>query len=77
MEPDDGQTVILASLKERIMFGWAIFFLLVALGAAFLGYGGVAALSLEFAKIVFWIALVLLAISLIVGLVSRRRPPPV
>jgi uncharacterized membrane protein YtjA (UPF0391 family) len=57
------------------MFGWAIFFLLVALVAAFLGFGGVASLSFEFAKIVFWIALILLAVSLVYGLVTGRRPP--
>jgi len=58
------------------MFGWAIFFLLVALIAAALGFGGVAAVSVDFARIVFVIALVLFVVSLIYGLITGRQPPP-
>ncbi|HXF55575.1 MAG TPA: DUF1328 domain-containing protein [Hyphomicrobiaceae bacterium] len=58
------------------MFGWAIFFLLVALVAAALGFGGVAAVSVDFARIVFVIALVLFVVSLVYGLISGRQPPP-
>ncbi|MGD9710912.1 MAG: DUF1328 domain-containing protein [Thermomicrobiales bacterium] len=57
------------------MLQWAIFFLIVALIAAVLGFGGVAAISVEFAKIVFWVFLVLFALSLIYGLITGRRPP--
>jgi uncharacterized membrane protein YtjA (UPF0391 family) len=59
------------------MFGWAIFFLLVALIAGALGFGGVAAVSVDFARIVFFIALVLFVVSLIYGLVTGRQPPAV
>jgi uncharacterized membrane protein YtjA (UPF0391 family) len=58
------------------MFGWAIFFLLVALIAAALGFGGVAAVSVEFARIVFVIALVLFVVSLLYSLITGRQPPP-
>jgi uncharacterized membrane protein YtjA (UPF0391 family) len=58
------------------MFGWAIFFLLVALIAAALGFGGVAAVSVDFARIVFVIALALFVVSLLYGLITGRQPPP-
>ena len=57
------------------MFGWVITFLVVGLIAALLGFGGIAGLSFEFAKIIFFVALVLLAISLIFGMVRGRAPP--
>jgi uncharacterized membrane protein YtjA (UPF0391 family) len=59
------------------MLGWAIFFLVVALVAAALGFGGIAAVSAEFAQIVFWVFIVLFVISLIYSLVTGRRPPAV
>ena len=59
------------------MLGWAIFFLLVALIAAGLGFGGVAAVSADFAQIIFWVFIVLFAISLIYGLMTGRRPPAI
>ena len=57
------------------MLGWAITFLIVALIAAVLGFGGVAAVSVELAQIVFWVFLVLFALSLIYSLATGRRPP--
>jgi len=57
------------------MLGWAITFLVVALIAAVLGFGGVAAVSVELAQLVFWVFLVLFAISLVYSLVTGRRPP--
>ncbi|MGB7259157.1 MAG: DUF1328 domain-containing protein [Pseudolabrys sp.] len=56
------------------MFGWAITFLIVALIAAFLGFGGIAGFAIEAAKLVFFVALILFAISAVVGLVRGRRP---
>lgn len=58
------------------MFGWAITFLIVALIAAILGFGGVAAFAVDAAKIVFFVAVVLFVISAIVGLVRGRRTAP-
>ena len=37
------------------MLGWALTFLVVALIAAVLGFGGVAAVSVEIAKIIFFV----------------------
>jgi len=56
------------------MLGWAVTFLLIALIAAFLGFGGVAIVSIELAKIVFFVAIILFAISAIVGLLRGREP---
>jgi uncharacterized membrane protein YtjA (UPF0391 family) len=50
---------------------WAVVFLVVALIAAFLGFGGVAGVAVEGARILFWVALVLLVISVVLGLVRR------
>lgn len=59
------------------MMGWAITFLVIALIAAVLGFGGIAGTAIGIAKIIFAIALVLFVISLIYGLVAGRRPPAV
>jgi uncharacterized membrane protein YtjA (UPF0391 family) len=57
-----------------VMLGWALTFLVVALIAAVLGFGGIAGLSVEIAKIIFFVAILLFAISAIVGLVRGRSP---
>lgn len=59
------------------MFGWAIFFLLVALVAGALGFGGIASTSASFATTIFYVAIVLFVAALIYGLVTGRRPPAV
>jgi uncharacterized membrane protein YtjA (UPF0391 family) len=56
------------------MFGWAISFLIVALIAAVLGFGGIAGLSIEIAKIIFFVAIVLFVISAVVGFARGRSP---
>lgn len=57
------------------MLGWALTFLIVALIAAALGFGGIAGTAIEIAKIIFFIAIILFLISAVVGLVRGRRPP--
>ena len=52
---------------------WALVFLVVALVAALFGFGGLAGTAMEGARILFWIALVLLAVSLAAGLLRRGR----
>jgi uncharacterized membrane protein YtjA (UPF0391 family) len=49
------------------MLGWAITFLVVAIIAAILGFGGVAIISVEIAKIIFFVAIVLFLISALMG----------
>jgi uncharacterized membrane protein YtjA (UPF0391 family) len=54
------------------MLGWAITFLVIALIAAALGFGGIAGSAVGIAKILFFVFLVLFVVSLIVG--GIRRP---
>jgi uncharacterized membrane protein YtjA (UPF0391 family) len=58
--------------EERVMFGWVVTFLIVALIAGILGFGGVAGASIEIAKIIFFIAVVLFLISAVFGLMRGR-----
>jgi uncharacterized membrane protein YtjA (UPF0391 family) len=53
------------------MFGWAITFLLIAIVAAALGFGGVAGTALSAAQIVVVVALILFVITAVMG--YRRR----
>jgi uncharacterized membrane protein YtjA (UPF0391 family) len=57
------------------MLGWAVFFFLLALVAAFLGFSGVAALSADIAWILLAIFVVLFVATLIVHLIRGRSPP--
>ena len=50
---------------------WAIVFLVVAIVAAALGFGGVAGTAMEGARIFVWSFLILFIVSLIVGLLRR------
>lgn len=56
------------------MLGWALTFLVVALIAALLGFGGIAGFAVEAAKLVFFVAIILFAISAVVGLLRGRSP---
>ena len=57
------------------MIGWAITFLIIALIAGVLGFGVIAGTAFEFAKIIFFVAIVLFAISALVGLFRGRGAP--
>ncbi|MDE2579241.1 MAG: DUF1328 domain-containing protein [Hyphomicrobiales bacterium] len=50
---------------------YAIVFLVVALVAAFLGFGGLAGTAVAGAKLLFWVAIALFVISLIAGAIRR------
>jgi uncharacterized membrane protein YtjA (UPF0391 family) len=50
---------------------WAVIFLVIALIAGLLGFGGLAGTAMEGARILFWVAIVLLIISLVFGLARR------
>ena len=54
------------------MLRWAVGFFVLALLAAFLGFGGLAAGAAGIAKILFFGFIILAAISLISGLFSNR-----
>jgi uncharacterized membrane protein YtjA (UPF0391 family) len=54
------------------MLGWALTFLIVAIIAAILGFGGIVIISVEIAKIIFYVAIVLFVISAIFGFARGR-----
>jgi uncharacterized membrane protein YtjA (UPF0391 family) len=58
------------------MLGWAVTFLVIALIAAVLGFGGIAGVAIEIAKIIFFVAILLFVISVVYGLVRGRAPAP-
>jgi uncharacterized membrane protein YtjA (UPF0391 family) len=55
------------------MLGWVVTFLVIALIAGLLGFGGIAGASIEIAKIIFFVAIILFLVSAIVGVARRRR----
>jgi uncharacterized membrane protein YtjA (UPF0391 family) len=55
-----------------VMLSWVVTFLIVALIAGILGFGGIAGASVEIAKIIFFIAVVLFLVSAVVGLARGR-----
>ena len=54
------------------MLSWVVTFLIIALVAGLLGFGGIAGASIEIAKIVFFVAIVLFVVSALVGLMRGR-----
>ena len=56
------------------MLNWAITFLVIALIAAVLGFGGIAGTAVEIAKLIFFVAIVLFLISAVVALIRGRSP---
>ena len=56
------------------MLGWAVVFLVIALVAAVLGFGGIAAASAGMAKVLFFVFLLLFIISLVFGWRGRGVP---
>ena len=59
--------------SNNFMINWAITFLVIALIAAVLGFGGIAGTAVGIAKIVFLVFIVLCIIAFVMG----RKTPPV
>jgi uncharacterized membrane protein YtjA (UPF0391 family) len=58
--------------RGRVMLSWVVTFLIIALIAGILGFGGIAGVSIEIAKAIFFIAVVLFLVSAVVGLARGR-----
>jgi uncharacterized membrane protein YtjA (UPF0391 family) len=58
--------------EVRIMLSWVVTFLVVALIAGILGFGGIAGASIEIAKAIFFIAVILFLVTAVVGLARGR-----
>jgi uncharacterized membrane protein YtjA (UPF0391 family) len=56
--------------KEEDMLSWTITFLVIALVAALLGFGGIAGAAAGIAKILFFVFLIAFVVTLVLG----RRP---
>ena len=61
--------------SEAPVLSWALTFLIIALVAAFFGFGGIATGAVEIAQILFVLFLVAFLISVVVHLVTGNRPP--
>ena len=72
----NGAALFLSTRLSRgiLMIGWAITFLVVALVAALLGFGGVAGTAVEAAKLIFFVAIALFLISAVFGVMRGRSP---
>jgi uncharacterized membrane protein YtjA (UPF0391 family) len=55
------------------MLQWALAFLILTLVAAFFGFAGVAAASAGVAKILFYVFVIIFAVTLLAGLLESRR----
>lgn len=56
------------------MLSWALAFFIVALIAALLGFTGLAAGAAEIAQVLFFLFLILCAVTLVMGLRQGRGP---
>jgi uncharacterized membrane protein YtjA (UPF0391 family) len=50
---------------------YAVIFIVVALIAAAIGFGGVAGVAMEGARLLFWVFIILAVITLVGGIVRR------
>jgi uncharacterized membrane protein YtjA (UPF0391 family) len=57
--------------KMGSLLHYAVVFLIIALVAAAVGFGGVAGVAMDGARLLFWVFIILFVVSLIGGLVRR------
>jgi uncharacterized membrane protein YtjA (UPF0391 family) len=57
------------------MLRWAFIFLVVALVSALLGFGGIAAISVEIARVLFLVFIILFLIAVAVHAFQGKKPP--
>ena len=55
------------------MLKWAMIFLVMALVLGLLGFGGLAGAFVQIAKILFWLAIIIFAILLALGLTIYKK----
>ena len=67
-------TEALRRTKGENMLSWAITFLVIAIIAAVLGFGGIAGTAAGIAKVLFFIFLILFVVSLFFGRGRGRVP---
>ena len=52
---------------------WAVVFFVIAIVAAFFGFGGIASSSADIGRTLFYVALVVFVVSMVLGLSRRSR----
>lgn len=57
------------------MLQWALSFLVIALIAALFGFGGIAAISIELARILFFVFIILFLIAAVMHIGKGKAPP--
>jgi uncharacterized membrane protein YtjA (UPF0391 family) len=60
--------------RRFAMLRYALIFLVVAIVAGLLGFTGISLAASDIARVLFFIFIVLFAVSLIFGLMGRRSP---
>lgn len=58
------------------MLRWAITFLVIALIAAVLGFGGIAAVSMDVARLLFFVFIALFVVAVAIHALRGKSPPP-
>lgn len=57
------------------MLQWSVTFLVIALIAAVFGFGGIAAVSVELARILFGVFIILFIIAALMHVLRGKAPP--
>jgi uncharacterized membrane protein YtjA (UPF0391 family) len=55
------------------MLKWALIFAVIALVLAVLGFGGLAGAFIEIARLLFWLAVIIFVIMLVLGLTVYKK----
>ena len=57
------------------MLRLALLFLVIALVAALFGFTGISAAAVNVAQFLFWVFVVLFAVTTVIALITGRQPP--
>ena len=58
------------------MLRWALTFLVVAIIAAVLGFGGIADFATDIARLLFFVFIILFAVTAVMHILQGKKPPP-
>jgi len=58
------------------MLRWAVTFLIIALVAAIFGFGGIAAVSMDAARILFFVFIILFVVAALMHVLKGKGMPP-
>jgi len=64
-------TTVVRQREKTQMLRWAVIFLVIALVAALLGFGGIAGTASGIALVLFWVFIAVTVVLFLVSLVSR------